>query len=155
MCGNIAYITLGDYIYDQPGIITSLTYDIPEESPWEINRDTTFVSGSAVSGTARQLPHMIKVTLNFTPIQKFRPSKQTWSNDFTLQGEGIATSTVLADPGNQRFIDPNNPYNGKNTNAGINEARIQLQSQIQINQIPQSPVSVDVVSGNQSGILVQ
>lgn len=155
MCGNIAYITLGDYIYDQPGIITSLTYDIPEESPWEINRDTTFVSGSAVSGTARQLPHMIKVTLNFTPIQKFRPSKQTWSNDFTIQGEGIATSTVLADPGNQRFIDPNNPYNGKNTNAGVNEARIQLQSQIQINQIPQSPVSVDVVSGNQGEVLVQ
>ena len=25
MAGNIAYITLGEYIYDQPGIITSLT----------------------------------------------------------------------------------------------------------------------------------
>jgi hypothetical protein len=36
MAGNIAYITLGEYIYDQPGIINSLTFDIPEESPWEI-----------------------------------------------------------------------------------------------------------------------
>ena len=154
MCGNMAYITLGDYIYDQPGIITSLAFDIPEESPWEINRDTQFVSGSAVSGTVRQLPHMIKVSLNFTPIHKFRPSKQTWANDFTFQGEGIATSTVLADPGNQRFIDPNNPFNGKNTNVGINEARIQLQSQQQINQIPPAPASVDTVLGNQSGVLV-
>jgi hypothetical protein len=32
MCGNISYITLGDYINDQPGIITSLTFDIPEDS---------------------------------------------------------------------------------------------------------------------------
>jgi len=156
MCGNIAYITLGDYIYDQPGIITSLTYDIPEESPWEINRDTKFVSGSAVSGTARQLPHMIKVTLNFTPIQKFRPSKQTWSNEFTRKGEGIAESTLLIDPGNQRFIDPNNTFNAKNTSAGaLQETRIELRSQIQINEVPQSPVSVDTVLGNQSGILVQ
>jgi hypothetical protein len=110
MCGNIAYITLGDYINDQPGIITSLTYDIPEESPWEINRDTQFVSGSAVSGTVRQLPHMIKVSLNFTPIHKFRPSKQTWTNDFDKEGKGIATSAVLASPGNQRYIDPDNPF---------------------------------------------
>jgi len=33
MAGNIAYITLGGYLDDQPGVITSLTYDIPEESP--------------------------------------------------------------------------------------------------------------------------
>jgi hypothetical protein len=110
MCGNMAYITLGDYINDQPGIITSLTYDIPEESPWEINRDTQFVSGSAASGTVRQLPHMIKVSLNFTPIHKFRPSKQTWTNDFDKEGKGIATSAVLASPGNQRYIDPDNPF---------------------------------------------
>jgi hypothetical protein len=111
MCGNIAYITLGDYINDQPGIITSLTYDIPEESPWEIERDTIFnASGSAVSGTVRQLPHMIKVSLNFTPIHKFRPSKQTWTNDFDKEGKGIATSAVLASPGNQRYIDPDNPF---------------------------------------------
>ena len=158
MCGNMAYITLGDYINDQPGIITSLTYDIPEESSWEINRDTIFdVSGSAIGGTIRQLPHMIKVTLNFTPIHKFRPSKQTWKNDFTRTGEGKSTSTVLADPGNQRYIDPNNPFNGRNTDIGVVEAtleaRIQLQSQLQMNEIPQAP-NVDAVLGNQEGLLV-
>ena len=155
MCGNMSYITLGDYIYDQPGIITSLTFDIPEDSPWEINRDTQFVSGSAVGGTVRQLPHMIKVSLNFTPIHKFRPSKQTWTNEFTSRGEGIATSTVLANPGNQRYIDPNNPYNAKYTDVGLAEAAIELRSQVQINEIPQSPVSVDTVLGNQGEIFVQ
>ena len=100
MCGNIAYITLGDYINDQPGIITSLTFDIPEESPWEISREDGL----------RQLPHMIKVSINFTPIQKFRPSKQTWTNDFDPNGRGKTESTLLYNPGNQRYIDPTNPY---------------------------------------------
>jgi hypothetical protein len=102
MCGNMAYITLGDYINDQPGIITSLTFDIPEDSPWEIERN---------QGSRRQLPHMIKVSLNFTPIHKFRPSKQTWKNDFSPQGDGKPNSKLLADPGNQRYIDPKNPFN--------------------------------------------
>ena len=100
MCGNIAYITLGDYINDQPGIINSLTYDISEESSWEISRENGL----------GQLPHMIKVTLNFTPIHKFRPTKQTWKNDFDKEGKGIATSAVLTNPGNQRYIDPSNPF---------------------------------------------
>jgi hypothetical protein len=155
MCGNMAYITLGDYINDQPGIITSLTFDIPEESPWEINRDTQFASGSVVGGTVRQLPHMIKVSLNFIPIHKFRPSKQTWKNDFTRKGEGIATSTVLADPGNQRYIDPNNPFNGKNTTAEQLEieTRIGLQNQLQMNQLVQSPADPSITLGAQSGVI--
>jgi hypothetical protein len=103
MCGHMAYITLGDYINDQPGIITSLTYDIPEESSWEISR--------VIKDGTRQLPHMIKVTLNFTPIHKFRPSKQTWANEWTSEGKGIATSKILINPGNQRFIDPDNNFN--------------------------------------------
>jgi hypothetical protein len=109
MAGNIAYITLGDYIIDQPGIINSLTFDIPEESPWEINRET------GKDGTIRQLPHMIKVTgINFTPIHKFRPEKQSWQNEFDSKGKGIPNSTLLANPGNQRFIDVENPFNAGN-----------------------------------------
>ena len=152
MCGNMAYITLGDYINDQPGIITSLTFDIPEDSPWEINRDTTSISGSIVGGT-RQLPHMIKVSLNFTPIHKFRPSKQTWKNDFTQQGNGKPNSTVLADPGNQRYIDPNNPFNGKDLTASQLETRIGLQNQLQMNQLIQSPVDPSITAGDQSGVI--
>jgi hypothetical protein len=36
MRGNLAQITVGDYIVNQPGIITGLTYDLQEDSPWEI-----------------------------------------------------------------------------------------------------------------------
>ena len=59
MAGNIAYITLGQYIEEQPGVITSLSFDIPEESPWEIGIDD---NGERVEDAdVRQVPHMIKV----------------------------------------------------------------------------------------------
>jgi hypothetical protein len=107
MAGNIAYITLGEYIYDQPGIITSLTFDIPEESPWEIGIDD---AGNRLEvGDVRQVPHMIKVTgFNFTPIHKFRPEKQTFKND------KLGTdSTELEVLGGQHYIDPLRPKSTK------------------------------------------
>jgi hypothetical protein len=61
MAGNLHKLTIGNYVYDQPGILTSLTYDITEESPWEIDKDN-------------QLPFYIKVTgMKFIPIHQFRP----------------------------------------------------------------------------------
>jgi len=110
MAGNIAYITLGEYIYDQPGIINSLTFDIPEESPWEIGIDD---AGERLDvADVRQVPHMIKVTgFNFTPIHKFRPEKQTFDND-TLGTD----STRLLNTGKQRYIDQLRPIFPKSTN---------------------------------------
>ncbi len=111
MAGNIAYITLGEYIYDQPGIITSLTFDIPEESPWEIGIDD---AGNRLDvKDIRQVPHMIKVTgFNFTPIHKFRPEKQTFEND--ILG---TNSTRLLGTGKQRYVDQLRP---KSTNYDKN-----------------------------------
>jgi hypothetical protein len=62
MSGNIHKLTIGDYVSNQYGIITSLTYDIIDDSPWELT-----------SGI--QLPFYIKVTgFKFIPIHDFRPS---------------------------------------------------------------------------------
>ncbi len=125
MAGNIAYLTLGGYIYEQPGIITSLTYDIPEESPWEIGID---VEGNDTQNTeegrksVRQLPHIIRVTnFQFTPIHKFRPEKQSFVND-----ELGTKSERLLEPGDQKFIDQLRPKTtnydeeGRNSTANIN-----------------------------------
>ena len=71
MRGNIVKMTVGGYLFDQPGIIKSLNFTVPMESTWEIAIDT---SGSKDPGV-KQLPHMIKVTgLQFTPIHKFIPA---------------------------------------------------------------------------------
>jgi hypothetical protein len=107
MAGNIAYITLGEYIHDQPGIINSLTFDIPEESPWEIgiNDEGIIEDTEERRKDIRQLPHMIRVTgFNFTPIHKFRPEKQTFENDI------LGTdSTRLLGQGPQKYIDTTRP----------------------------------------------
>lgn len=73
MRGNITQITVGGYLYEQPGFITSLNYEIPKESPWEIGIDQNGDYDSSV----KELPLMINVTLNFQPIHNFVPRKDT------------------------------------------------------------------------------
>ena len=68
MRGNLVRLTLGGYLYEQYGFISSLTYDIPSDSTWEIGINTDKGSDDSV----KELPHMIKVTgLTFTPIHNF------------------------------------------------------------------------------------
>ena len=69
MRGNLVRLTMGGYIYEQPGYFTSLNYTIPQESSWEIGIDENGDSDESV----KELPHMIQVTLSFTPIHKFLP----------------------------------------------------------------------------------
>ena len=101
MAGNIAYLTLGGYAYEQPGIITQLTYDVPEESPWEIGINVDGVDTQDTEAGrkgVRQLPHIIRVTnFTFIPIHTFRPEKQTFKND-----KLGTTSERLLEPGNQK-----------------------------------------------------
>jgi len=73
MRGNIIKLTLGDYVYSLPGIITSLTYKIPDESPWEIAMQEPENGG--IDNDMHELPHLIEVDVNFTPIHSFVPSK--------------------------------------------------------------------------------
>ena len=53
MRGNLVRLTLGGYLYEQPGFITSLTYDIPQEAPWEIAINAEGGGDSSV----KELPH--------------------------------------------------------------------------------------------------
>jgi len=100
MRGNLVRLTIGGYLYEQPGFITSLTYTVPQESPWEIAINEEGGSDASV----QELPHVIKVTgFSFTPIHTFLPSKP--------EGAGVEETTALANnpttgsnAGNQRFI---------------------------------------------------
>lgn len=79
MTGNMAQLTIGGYVYEQPGIITGLTYTLETDTTWEIGINT---SGNKDSNV-KQLPHIIKVTgFNFIPIQRFRPEIQNTWNDW-------------------------------------------------------------------------
>ena len=90
MRGNIVKITVGGYIYDQPGIIKSISYGIPEESPWEIAIGVDGEEDTSV----KQLPHMIKVTgFTFIPIHKFIPAKANSTTDPTQKYIALANQT--------------------------------------------------------------
>ena len=72
MRGNLVRLTLGGYLYEQPGFISSFTYEAPQEAGWEIAINEDGTSDSSV----KELPFMIKVTgMSFTPIQDFLPRK--------------------------------------------------------------------------------
>ena len=78
MRGNLVRLTMGGYLYEQPGFISSLTYDIPQESPWEI----AINAEGGGDGSVKELPHMIKVSnLAFTPIHNFLPQKPNVANN--------------------------------------------------------------------------
>jgi hypothetical protein len=82
MRGNLVRLTLGGYLYEQYGFISSLTYDIPSDSTWEIGINT--VGGS--DDSVKELPHMIKVTgLTFTPIHNFLVRKVINTNSANEQ----------------------------------------------------------------------
>lgn len=131
MRGNLAQLTVGGYLYEQPGIITGLTYDIGEDSPWEIGINADEAGGQ--DGTVKEMPHIIKVSgFNFIPIQNFVARKQelTFSNGDT----GLVS---LDGSGNQRYISLANGISIDNSNYNVYDtsalARAR-QSQSQINQ---------------------
>jgi hypothetical protein len=72
--GNMVSLTIGGYLYEQPGIITGFNYEMNNENDtWEIGIDTKGNTDQSV----KQLPHLIRVTgFNFIPIHKFTPKYQ-------------------------------------------------------------------------------
>jgi hypothetical protein len=83
MRGPLVQFTVGGYLYEQPGFITNLTYEVTQDSTWEIGigLDTNTEGFVQNDTSVKELPHMIKVTCQFTPIQESVPKKQTLDFD--------------------------------------------------------------------------
>ena len=126
MRGNLTQLTIGGYIYEQPGFFTTLNYSIPDDTPWEIgiNDDGKF------DGTVKEMPHRIEVTAAFTPIHNFKPRKMKIT-------DGMSDANLIDTNkyGNEKFIalanggsDDNSNYNNFTTEGALtdfqrNEAR--------------------------------
>jgi hypothetical protein len=114
MRGNLVQLTIGGYLYEQPGIITSLTYDVPTESPWEIGINDVGEFDSSV----KELPHIIRVTgFNFIPIQNFVPQKQQLTfGDNNNPGTTNNDTGFVKTEGFERYIAL---ANGDDTNSSL------------------------------------
>ena len=102
MRGPLVQLTMGGYLYEQVGFITALTYDIPNDTTWEIGINDA--GGS--DNTVKELPHRINVSnFNFTPIHNFVPGKQGLGfNDLALNDSSDSSTGFATGYGNQRYI---------------------------------------------------
>jgi hypothetical protein len=80
MRGPLMRLTIGDYLLYTPGFLSSLSYTIDDQSPWEIALKDPESNESGIY----ELPHVINVECGFTPIQEFLPQKSTHKSPFIL-----------------------------------------------------------------------
>jgi hypothetical protein len=124
MRGNLAVITVGGYLFDQPGIINSINYTVPTESPWEIGINDE--KDDSVAGTkygydtsVKELPHIIRVTgFSFTPIHKFVPKlqKNTYEGVYNKDNSGLDKVISKWDQEGGRYIALATGVSGSNVN---------------------------------------
>ena len=112
MSGNLISLTIGGWCYEQVGIMSGLTLDVPTESPWEIAIPDGPDKGVVGEGdneiksdnSVKEMPMMVKVTgFTFTPIHNFVPQVQ--NNDYNGSGGFISKY------GEQRYIALDNKNN--------------------------------------------
>ena len=112
MAGNLHQLTVGNYVSNQTGIMNSLSYEIMDESPWEISPGI-------------QLPMYIAVTIKFTPIHNFRPEMK-WADgtmhQFIKQNNQQSTPTQINKPKKKAVVTVDNL-----TQAQIREELAKLQ----------------------------
>jgi hypothetical protein len=72
MRGNIGYLTVGDYLYRQPGVFTDIKLSGLLETHWEIALDSP---EGGVGKDQYEVPKHINVNMSFKPIHSFLPRK--------------------------------------------------------------------------------
>jgi hypothetical protein len=77
MRGNIAELTIGDFVLYQPGIITNFDMNIDEDSNWEIALQEPEADATGVDADMHELPQLIKCNMTFIPIYNFLPRKSS------------------------------------------------------------------------------
>jgi hypothetical protein len=125
MRGPLVKLTVGGYLYEQPGFIQDLSYDLITDAPWEIGIN----EAGGVDNTVKQLSQMVKVTgFTFIPIHTFVPSKQGLG---TIDSNGVVTNVnsqaTLVDTttyGPQRYIALNNAGGVSNYNPSLEDQNL-------------------------------
>lgn len=97
MRAPLTKLTIGDYLYNQPGFLKNINVMTPDESPWEIANNQ--IAGA--DDEMYQLPQYLEVSCTFVPIHDFLPRRGSIINP-------ADPNTALIPP----FITPNTP--GKN-----------------------------------------
>ena len=109
MRGTIVKLTLGDYVYELPGVLNSVNFTWQQDYPWEIamkEPEAIDADGNPIPGTDKtmqELPMVLDCSIEFTPIHTFTP--ETGLKKFFTTGLQNVTEAGEDDLGNGFFID--------------------------------------------------
>ena len=115
MRGNLHQLTIGEYFYRTPGIITSMNITVDDNYPWEIKYTEPEASGSTLNSTDQfpsflkkdgsdefqksnsdadmmELPQVLNVQVTFKPILNELPSLSKHRGDSNNDTRGILIS---------------------------------------------------------------
>jgi hypothetical protein len=99
MRGNFIRLTIGDYMDDVPGIINSISLKPSFDAGWDINRSIDGVILKPEQDIyLGQLPRMIEVDLQFTPIHTFTPQLR---EDFVRNIPNLTPKNLVSRPATQ------------------------------------------------------
>ena len=81
MRGTLSKITIGDYVFKQPGFFSSINLTWNSDYPWEIafykdHEGREIAGGESATNTdmtVNQVPMVLQVDATFTPIHRFTP----------------------------------------------------------------------------------
>ena len=83
-------LTVGDYFSRIPGVVNSVNIIWQKDYPWEISYDST---GKDIG--MLQLPHVLDVTLTFTPIHSFTPSNSATKSPYIGISSWLNETTTI------------------------------------------------------------
>jgi hypothetical protein len=119
MRGPLVELTVGAYLFDQPGFINSLTYTANLDAGWEIGigsdgesfQTTPDQAAASNNPGVFELPKMIDVSMTFTPIPEFLPRKPVGTLFEANQPQSGDWSTYKNKHANERDVNfkPDSP----------------------------------------------
>ena len=80
-------LTVGDYLYRTPGILNNITMTWQKDYPWETKLDDARDADMLV------LPHVLDISLGFTPIHKFTPNNSIDTPFISIDGRGYGSTS--------------------------------------------------------------
>jgi len=88
MRGPLVKMTVGNWLDGQDGILNSVSYTVPNDSPWEIGLEDEYLI----------LPHVVEVSMTFTPI-----GSQT-KKDNLISKKSQTTSHIAQNINDKQYI---------------------------------------------------
>ena len=82
MRGNFVKVTIGSMLDRTPGIINSVSLKWQKDYPWEINIDGP---EQGKDKEMQVLPHVLDVSIKFTPVHNFIPKKSVTDSPFIFK----------------------------------------------------------------------